>query len=315
MYKVKNYSDLLLYNKSNYDQNLFKFVINAKELDKNSESYKEIEYNIRRVSSDITILKTLESKNVSLLYQEKPLPRSFKVFAGKDVKNSNTNSLKIYIDISDIIYTKNGNITINNANIDKLVAYLGAALCLRIYYSHPEMLFNSNKIMESSTYLFTKLFSYIIDYLRCSGTTNSIEKVRYMSSMYFQIGIMGREYNSTIERRSKIISKISDNDISKIDIIIGDLPNAFKQLDQFIEALSRVLNSPGLKLDVVVEKWIMLLGSGTQFSLEYFPALSKMITDTYFGSYLNNQKTIEKICGNEIVNYVVELFNVGKRLE
>ena len=44
-------------------------------------------------------------------------------------------------------------------------------------------------------------------------------------------------------------------------------------------------------------------GPGTVFGLEYYPAFSAMITDAYVGGYLNNQKTIEKICGKDMVQY------------
>jgi hypothetical protein len=37
--------------------------------------------------------------------------------------------------------------------------------------------------------------------------------------------------------------------------------------------------------------------------MEYFPAFSAMITDAYNGGYLNQQKTIEKVCGAEMVEY------------
>ena len=58
-----------------------------------------------------------------------------------------------------------------------------------------------------------------------------------------------------------------------------------------------------MKVDNVVEKWIYLYGINTLFGLEYYPALSAMLTDAYVGSYINNQKTIEKVVGNTLVSY------------
>ena len=46
-----------------------------------------------------------------------------------------------------------------------------------------------------------------------------------------------------------------------------------------------------------------LYGINTVFALEYYPALSAMLTDAYCGAYINNQKTIEKVVGNTLVTY------------
>ena len=138
------------------------------------------------------------------------------------------------------------------------------------------------------------------------------EKVEYMSSIYFQTCVCGRVYSESIERRAKIISGISSKDIEVIDIKLDG--TAYKNIDTFIQAVAKIINAEGLKLDNFVEKWVMLFGSGTQFAMEYFPAFSKMITDTYIGAYLNNQKTIEKVVGRDIVTYSTNLFRIGEDL-
>ena len=51
-------------------------------------------------------------------------------------------------------------------------------------------------------------------------------------------------------------------------------------------------------------------GPGTVFGLEYLPALSAMLTDAYSGGYLNQQKTIEKICADNMVEYNKSLFTM-----
>ena len=55
----------------------------------------------------------------------------------------------------------------------------------------------------------------------------------------------------------------------------------------------------------------MLLGSGTQFGTEVYTAFSSMITNAYCGVYINNQKTIEKITGRNMVDYVNTLLRIG----
>ena len=36
-----------------------------------------------------------------------------------------------------------------------------------------------------------------------------------------------------------------------------------------------------------------------------------MITDAYCGAYINNQKTIEKICGKNLITYSKAILSIG----
>ena len=42
-----------------------------------------------------------------------------------------------------------------------------------------------------------------------------------------------------------------------------------------------------------------------------FIAFSSMLTDTYVGCYNNNQKTIEKVAGRNMVSYVNALLKIN----
>ena len=53
----------------------------------------------------------------------------------------------------------------------------------------------------------------------------------------------------------------------------------------------------------------LLGGPQTAFGLEYFPNFSTILTDAYTGVYLNNQKTIEKICGTSMIGYAKNVLN------
>ena len=79
----------------------------------------------------------------------------------------------------------------------------------------------------------------------------------------------------------------------------------------FSESLAEVLHLNKLTIDVIVEKWMTIYGTGTVFALEIFPAFASMITDCYVGAYLNNQKTIEKIIGSSMVEYTKVLLSIG----
>lgn len=310
-YKIKNYSDCYLYNIGRYDQNIFKYFMASKVIDKNTNAFEDIKFTVKRLAPSPSFINTLESPNVVLLYHDNPLPRAFKVFTAKDLK-SGDKKLKVFIDMSDLISTKSGDVEIHPANMDKFISLLGTAVMMRIYYSFPDRIFNNSTLMDSGTRAFAKLFTYVVDYMRISGVDRMREKVEYMASIYFQMCVSGREYTDSTERRAKMISGISSKDIELIDVMIGG--DAYKNISTFVEAVAKVINAETLKLDNFVEKWLKLFGSGTQFGMEYLPAFSKMLIDTYIGSYLNNQKTIEKIVGRDVVTYSVNLFRIGESL-
>ena len=81
----------------------------------------------------------------------------------------------------------------------------------------------------------------------------------------------------------------------------------FTNIKTFTDKLSSLLKVPELKVDNVIDKWMYLYGINTVFSMEYYPALSAMLTDAYCGAYINNQKTIEKVVGNTLVDYSKEV--------
>ena len=82
----------------------------------------------------------------------------------------------------------------------------------------------------------------------------------------------------------------------------------------FVKALSEFFKNPKLTTEVVVDKWMYSFGNGSQFGLELYPAFAQIIIYAYVGAYLNNQKTIEKILGRELVSFVTEVMNVGSEL-
>ena len=97
-----------------------------------------------------------------------------------------------------------------------------------------------------------------------------------------------------------------------VDVILESVQTPYKNIYTFVEALGHVLRAGTLTLDPFIDKWMKLFGVGTQFGTELYTAFATMLLDAYTGAYLNNQKTIEKICGRDMVEYVQEVFEVGK---
>lgn len=312
LYKTKNYSDCYLYGVGNYDKNIYEYFIKSSIIDKNSNAFEDVRYDVKRLQPSPNLSKTLDSPNVILLTHSTPLPRSFKVFSAKDLK-SGDKRLKVFIDVSDIMYTKDGIMSIHQSNMDKFLSYLTSALMMRIYYSHPDKLLNRDKLLDSGIRCFTELFAYVIDFLRIGGADKIREKCMYMSAIYYQTNILNKEISDSIINRAKSVSKITPRDIEILNIQLDS--STYNNISTFITSIAKVINAESLKLDNFMDKWVTLYGPGTQFAVEYYPAFSTMITNAYNGSYLNSQKVIEKICGRNLVDYTTSLLKVGDELE
>lgn len=310
---VKTYADIYLYGQSDYEKKWMDYFIKSTVLEKNTDLYESIRYEVKRMQSTSVLLKTLESGNVVLLYNQVSLPRAFKVFAAKDIKSGDKKT-KVFIDMTDLLITDKatGNKAFDVKQVNILTSYLMSALTNLIYYADATKLINNAKLLDKGTMCFAELFTHVIDYLRLGGVDRLREKCMYLSSLYYQINILNKEYSSSIEARAKKISRLTDRDVEMLNVILPD--DTFTNISTFIAAVAKVIHADTLRLDNFVEKWIFLYHSGTQFALELYPAFSTMITNAYGGAYLNNQKLIEKLCGRDMVDYTVALLNVGDEL-
>lgn len=311
-FNIKNYGDSFSYHKGNYEKNLYEFLIKSKEVDKNHESFSDIKYEVKRRQVTSALTRVIENNNVVLLYHSTSMPRSFKVFTGKDVKNG-TGKQKIYIDVTGIILESGGSYKINSREVDKFISYLVTAMVCMLYYgSEPMRIFNNSKINNLSTECFARLFTYVIDYMRLGGVDKVYEKTMYLSAMYYQISIFGKDFTDSTRERAIKLSGLSDKDAEILDV--QTTSDCYNNIDTFVSCLSKILKADALKTDNIIEKWMYLFGPGTYFGLELYVPFTTMLTDAYVGAYINNQKTIEKIISKPMVEYVNELFRIGSEL-
>jgi hypothetical protein len=130
--------------------------------------------------------------------------------------------------------------------------------------------------------------------------------------MYFVENILGREFNSSYKALAGKVVDLSEREQDMIIVQMDD--EDFLNIKLFVEKISELIKVPNLKVDNVVDKWLYLYGVNTAFALEYFPALSAMLTDAFEGAYINNQKTIEKVVGNSLVQYTKLVIDKGGSL-
>lgn len=305
----KSYANTYLYNKSNNEALLFDFLMKAEEINKLDESFEDIKHDVKKRQVSNSLVKVLDSKKVILLRHTTRLPRAFKVFVAKDIKGDKTN--KVFIDCTDIISYVDGRYICNSNNIDILVAYLVSAINQLVYYVDPKRLIMRDEIIKSGSKCFSSLFTHIVDYLyKISNVSSSRDKCIYLSTMYYLVNILGKDINETTKYLCRSNSGLSEREEELILIQI-DQEKSFSNIKIFMQEVSDILRLPKLTLDAFLDKWLYVYGAGTQYALELYPAFATMITNVYVGCYLNNQKTIEKITGREMVNFSTAILKVG----
>lgn len=300
MNKVKSYGDCYLYNKYPlYNKILFEAMMHSEFIDKEVDSFKDVEYEIKRTKVSDGLLRILKSPKTILLVPDKALPKPFTSFVAIDPRSKKER--KLFIDTSNCIFkTEDRGYQINDL---RLISALVSG--------HFEMsyLVKNGLPANNITYAecFSSLFTYIIDYIgKISINDGARDKCIYLSSRYFYEGICGIS-----EDRSRSVSrKIAGIAESKEAIYYINHSNDkenFIDINKFIKLIKNTFKLDKLTIDVFVEKWMFLYGPSTVFTIEYLPAFAKMITDAYIGAYNNNQKTIEKVCGKEMVMMAKDL--------
>lgn len=305
---IKTYDSSFLYGKANYGKGLYEYIIKSERIDKNDPSFDDVRYMVKKnqVTSCLGLL--LDRKSIVLMMPSKPKSRAFKVLAAKDVKEDK--STKVFIDVSDIISFRDGKYTIKNADIDKLISYLACALNTLIYHTDPSIIMNNNSLIVSSTEAFAKMCTNIIDYMRIGGVDNIRAKMLYISSVYYQVGILLKDDNDSVEQKALKISKLSKREAEMIRVQAP--ASSFENINSFVECIAKILRvEDALKIDNFIDKWIFLYGTGTQFATEIYTAFANTIINAYVGAYLNNQKQIEKIAGSSMVEFCNTLFRIG----
>lgn len=294
---TKLYSDCYLYNKyPEYNNIIFAGIMSEKFIDKGVDSFQDIVYEVKRTKVNYGLTRVVASKNTVLILPDKPMPKPFKVFCAKDIRDHK--KLKVFIDCSGIIKDIGNGYSVND---DILISYLvNASTCM--HYAVMGTSFLTGTAINNITNCFAMLFTHIIDYVgKISIVDNAKDKCIYLSSRYFLQGIclMEEKRSREIARKLSGITEMKEN---TYDIIASRTSqDVFTELRNFVKLLSVQFKLDKLTTNIIVEKWMYLYGPGTVFSLEFLPAFCAMLTDAYCGAYINNQKTIEKICGKSMV--------------
>jgi len=307
----KNYSNTYLYGKyPEYDKALFSFIMEGEVIDKEDKNFEGIIYEVKRRQTIPALLKVLKSEVVVLMTANKGLPRQFKVFCAKDIKHGKKNELKVYIDCTELLHKNADNNWVCD-DIDVLISHLVSAMVNVIYYKEETIITGNAQLTSLGATAFASLMTHIVDYVaKISSTPKNKSYCQYLCAKYYISNILGKDENTPgMENVCRKISSLSERESDIVDMQLE--ANSFDNIKFFSETLSKILRVNKLSVDVVVERWMYLYGVGTVFGTELFTAFSEMITNCYIGSYLNNQKTIEKVTGNTMVEFSKQILKIG----
>lgn len=232
------------------------------------------------------------SKNVILCVSDTtPLNTQFRVICARDPKFKSNTDYKIFIDCTGlIIMDKDGSYKCRN--IDILISHIVNAMTTMIYHKAENQVL-STQLISDTMEAFCNLFTHIIDYLaKISVIPSSKSKCQFLSCMYFTENIIQKEFNNNYQHIAGRITNLSEREQEMIMAQCDE--KDFESIKSFVEKLADLIKVPALKVDNVIDKWMYLYGSNTVFAIEYYPALSAMLTDAYCGAYINNQKQLKR---------------------
>lgn len=309
---AKNFNECYLYNKGTqiYEKALIELIMQGEEINKEDKSFQDVIYDIKRRQVPDVLITICKSKDLIIMNNSKIMPKAFTVFTAKDIKGNNATKIFMYNDC--IKHDDNSNYRLYPNKVDIFIAHLFDAMTQALYYSDPRRITLKPAINTNGSKIFSLLFTNVIDYLYKIGTMgNQKQKCLYLATIYYYKCIMKLSIDDVVRSRARKNSNLTEKD-EKILMLQFNIDNDCLNIRTFVEAISKILGLSKLTLDLVVEKWVWLYGTGTQFALELFPSFSAMITNAYMGCYLNNQKAIEKICGKELVEFSQSLLATGK---
>lgn len=303
---MKTYKDSYLYKnktrKLNSDENkntkvLSDFIMTSNRIDKNSNAFKGILEDIKRQQTSSIVLTILLLDQVQLCIGNYELPRAFKVIEAYDIRYDK--KPKVFIDVTGIMEYRNGFYICKK--VDVLITYIYNALIYLLYRHASARLMNNAEITMSGTNCYTYLFCYIIDYLRIIGYAENKNKIAYVIALFFLHNHMGKDLDQYTKNIAAKTANIPLTNIGPFDLYLNEID--FTDINTFITTMAAVFSLKGLTTEVVISKWVFLLGTGTQYASELFTNFAMLMTSAYAGSYIVNQKQIDRTCGTEMVKF------------
>ena len=312
----KTFSDSYVYN---YDKNgngkliakeinkkLIEYITSAERIDKNSEAFQGIKQEVKRQQQFTLLYSILMRDDVVLMINNVELPRSFKVFEAIDLKEVGKKR-KVFIDVTKLLELSNGYYKCNN--IFQFITYLSEAVSYLLYRNDIVKMLNNTNITLTSTECYVNCFSFILDYLRIIGYSESRQKIQYLAGLFFLNNLMGKDLDNYTKNIAAKIAKIGPQEIKQYELYYD--PEDFSNIDTFVSMLAETFKLKGLNTEIFITRWIFHFGRGTEYAIDLFTSFCNMIICAYCGAYVVNQKQIEKSCGRSMVKLTTEIMSTA----
>ena len=309
---TKTIGDTFLYGKfPDYDKALMHFILKANRVNTKTSEFEDILYDIKRRRISDSLTKVLSSNNTVVGIDDAPLPKAFKAFIAKDIKDSS--KPKVFIDGTDCLKLKDGRYDCSDLNW--LISYTIAGITGFIYKIKPEALLLDQTVIIDGCDCFMRMMSYIIDKIfKVTSVPTLKAKIDYAICLYYQFTLLEKDQKSESGFRqasyaAKKVSKATDREADMVNILLQE--HDFDNINTFIMALERMFVLKNMKIDIVTANWMQAFGTGTQFGMEFFPSFSAVLTNAYIGGYLNNQVLIEKLCDTSLIIFTKQILKIG----
>lgn len=309
--KVKTYSDTFIYSISEEGTNhsiskaIIEFIGKADRINPVDSSFKTVADQVKLKQTTAVLFKIMMRKDVVLCVYNKEMPATMKVFAAKDILYDKKR--RVFVDCTGLISMENGYWTCKD--IGKLCSYLFAVMINLIYLIDSSKLTSNSSLIKTSTRCFVKMFTGILDNLRTINYEENRSKISYIAGVYYLYNMMGKDINYA--RATSIAAvKISPRDAQAYDLYY-DIDKDLMNIDTLIRDMVHFFNLKGLDTSIYIDRWTFVYGKGTMYGMEYLPAFLDILAYAYVGAYLNNQKSIELICRQDMVSTATTLINIG----
>ena len=315
--RQRTFSDSYVYN---YDKNgngkliakeinrkLIEYINSAERItDKNSEAFSGIRQDVKRQQSSSLIYSILMRDDVVLMINNVEMSKAFKVFEAIDITEEGKKR-KVFIDVTKLIEFKNGYYVCKN--IFTFITYLTNAAVYLLYRNNYVALTNNSDITLAATECYVNCFSFVLDYLRIIGYSESRRKIQYLTGLFFLCNIMGKDLDNYARNVAAKIAKVSNQEIKSYELYYD--PEDFINIDTFLDMLVESFKLKGLTTETFITRWMFHFSKGTEYAIDLFTSFCVMILSAYSGTYIVNQKQIEKCCGRAMVRLSNDILKVG----
>lgn len=292
-----------------YNEKIFQFIHHAERIDTRSDEFADILFDVKRRRISDYLVKIVTSPNVVFGIDVEVLPKAFRTFVAADPKDNN--KIKAFIDVTGCVVYKDGVYVCKDLN--HLISYVISAMVNLIYTKKTNVLTGNSSIIKDGGDAFMRCVGYIMDRMyKISSVQDLKKKLDYLSVIYYQVNLLGKDFKvseKSIKGTAVAISDIDPHLARVVDTAYEETD--FVDIDRFGQLMARVFGLKDFRIDNFVGMWMRCYGPGTVFAMEYLPAFSTMLTNTYVGGYLDQQATIEKITSQSMVKFVKTILQIG----